>query len=358
MSIQMTIEPDKSEHCWQAVCERDGSHDGEFVYAVRSTGIYCRPSCSSRRPRREQVAFFSLPAAAELAGFRACKRCRPQQAEAPNPQAAIVAAACKYIDARPDEQLTLEQLGAALGVSPHHLQRVFKAALGISPREYADARRLRNLRGRLREGDSVTGALFSAGYSSSSRVYERSDALLGMTPATYREGGKGMEIGYAIVDSPLGRLLVAATARGVCAVSLGDDDAVLASELAAEYPKATISRDDTAIQGPVATILDYLRGARPDANLPLDVQATAFQRQVWQALQAIPYGETRTYGQLARELGNPAAMRAVGRACATNPVSLVVPCHRAVGSDGKLHGFRWGLDRKQALLDLERQKSS
>ena len=357
MSIQMTIEPTEGEHCWQAVCERDGSHDGTFVYAVRSTGIYCRPSCASRRPRREQVAFFSLPAAAELAGFRACKRCRPQQLAAPNPQAAMVTAACQHIEAHPDTQLTLKQLGAAVGVSPHHLQRVFKVALGISPREYADARRRRDLRSRLREGDSVTGALYSAGYSSSSRVYERADALLGMTPATYKEGGKGMQIGYTIVDSPLGRLLVAATERGVCAVSLGDDDTALTAELAAEYPKATLSRDDTGIEGAVTTLLDYLRGARPDANLPLDVQATAFQRQVWQALQAIPYGETRTYGQLARELGNPAAMRAVGRACATNPVSLIVPCHRAVGSDGKLHGFRWGLGRKQALLDMEREQA-
>jgi AraC family transcriptional regulator, regulatory protein of adaptative response / methylated-DNA-[protein]-cysteine methyltransferase len=349
----MNSEPVESEYYWQAVVERDKSKDGSFVYGVRSTGIYCRPSCASRRPRREQVAFFPLSAAAELAGFRACKRCRPQAAAAPNPQVELVLAACQYIDEHLDNQLTLEEIGGAVGASPHHLQRIFKGLMGVSPREYADARRSVALKDALREGDSVAGALYSAGYSSSSRVYERSDALLGMTPATYKAGGKGMQIGYTIVDSPLGRLLIAATERGVCAVSLGDDDTALEQALREEYPKADVRSE--AVDGTtVSTLLDYLNGARPDAKLPLDVQATAFQRQVWQALQAIPYGETRTYGELSRELGNPNAMRAVGRACATNPVSLIVPCHRAVGSDGKLHGFRWGLERKQALLQMER----
>jgi AraC family transcriptional regulator, regulatory protein of adaptative response / methylated-DNA-[protein]-cysteine methyltransferase len=353
IDMQQTNEAVETERYWQAVCERDNSQDGAFVYAVRSTGIYCRPSCSSRRPRREQVDFFAISTAAELAGYRACKRCRPQAAAAPNPQAELVLAACSFIDNNLDGTLTLEEIGATVGASPHHLQRVFKALLGVSPREYADARRIIALKDALREGDSVAGALYSAGYSSSSRVYERSDALLGMTPATYKAGGKGMNIGYTIVDSPLGRLLVAATERGVCAVSLGDDDAALAQALREEYPKAEV--EEAAIEPTtVSILLDYLNGARPDAKLPLDVQATAFQRQVWQALQAIPYGETRTYGELARELGNPNAMRAVGRACATNPVSLIVPCHRAVGSDGKLHGFRWGLERKQALLQMER----
>lgn len=342
-----------AERCWQAVAGRDGGSDGAFVYAVRSTGIYCRPSCPSRRPRREQVAFFALPDAAELAGFRACKRCTPREASPADPGAAVVSAACATIAGRLEQPPTLGELGAAVGMSPHHLQRTFRRLVGVSPREYADALRLESLKGQLRAGESVSGAIYAAGYGSPSRIYERADAQLGMPPAVYRGGGKGMQIGYTIVDSALGRLLVAATARGVCAVSLGDDDERLEYELRAEYRMAEIVRDD-AIGNSVDAILAYLGGQRPSLDLPLDVQATAFQRQVWQALQAIPYGETRTYLQIAEGLGNPKAVRAVGRACATNPVSLVVPCHRAVGSDGKLHGFRWGLERKRALLDMEK----
>lgn len=344
------------ERCWAAVAARDGASDGAFVYAVRSTGIYCRPSCPSRRPRRDRVAFFALPAAAELAGFRACKRCAPRELRPADPAAGVVAAACAALAARLDQPPTLEQLGAAVGMSPHHLQRSFRRLVGVSPREYADALRVGELKGRLRAGAGVSDAIYGAGYGSPSRVYERADAQLGMPPAVYRGGGKGMQIGYTIVDSPLGRLLVAATPRGVCAVSLGDDDDHLERELRAEYPRAAITRDDE-IGAAVDPILAYLEGQTPSLDLPLDVRATAFQRQVWQALQAIPYGETRTYLQIAESLGNPRAVRAVGRACATNPVSLVVPCHRAVGSDGKLHGFRWGLGRKQALLDLEKRST-
>lgn len=341
------------ERCWQAVAARDDTHDGAFVYAVRSTGIYCRPSCPSRRPRREQVAFFALPAAAEFAGFRACKRCTPRELRLAEPGAAVVAAACALIAAHLEQPLGLDDLGVAVSMSPHHLQRTFKRLVGVSPREYADALRLSALKGRLRAGDTVSDAIYAVGYGAPSRLYERADAQLGMCPTVYRAGGKGMQIGYTIVDSPLGRLLVAATARGLCAVSLGDDDAYLAYELRAEYAQAEIVCDD-GIGEPVEAILAYLSGRQPSLDLPLDVQATAFQRQVWQALQAIPYGQTRTYLQIAEGLGNPKAVRAVGRACATNPVSLVVPCHRAVGSDGKLHGFRWGLGRKQALLDMEK----
>ncbi|MBX0327688.1 bifunctional DNA-binding transcriptional regulator/O6-methylguanine-DNA methyltransferase Ada [Oscillochloris sp. ZM17-4] len=343
-----------AERCWEAVAARDGGSDGAFVYAVRSTGIYCRPSCPSRRPRREQVAFFALPDAAELAGFRACKRCAPREACPADPAAGVVAAACAVIAARLEQPPSLDDLGAAVGMSPHHLQRTFKRLVGVSPRAYADALRLDALKGRLRAGERVSEAIDAAGYGSPSRVYERADAQLGMPPAVYRGGGKGMQIGFTIVDSALGRLLVAATGRGLCAVSLGDDDEHLEYELRAEYRMAEIVRDDE-IGAAVGVIQAYLDGRRPSMELPLDVQATAFQRQVWQALQAIPYGETRTYMQLAEGLGNPKAVRAVGRACATNPVSLVVPCHRAVGSDGKLHGFRWGLGRKQALLDMERK---
>jgi AraC family transcriptional regulator of adaptative response/methylated-DNA-[protein]-cysteine methyltransferase len=272
------------------------------------------------------------------------------------PGAAVVAAACAEIAARQEQPPTLAELGAAVGMSQHHLQRTFKRLVGVSPREYADALRLKALKGQLRDGEQVSEAIYAAGYGSPSRIYERADAQLGMPPAVYRGGGIGMQIGFTIVDSALGRLLVAATARGVCAVSLGDDDQHLEYELRAEYRLAEIVRDDE-IGDAVDALLAYLDGQRPSLDLPIDVQATAFQRQVWQALQAIPYGETRTYMQIAEGLGNRKAVRAVGRACATNPVSLVVPCHRAVGSDGKLHGFRWGLERKQALIDMEKRGS-
>jgi AraC family transcriptional regulator, regulatory protein of adaptative response / methylated-DNA-[protein]-cysteine methyltransferase len=348
---QLLLSP---EHCWAAVAGRNSQFDGLFVYAVRSTGIYCRPSCPSRRPKRDHVAFFPLPAAAELAGFRACRRCHPDDIAPSDPHAALIADACRAIAANLDQPLTLADLGATVGLSPHHLQRIFKRLVGISPREYADALRLRQFKGRLRTGEAVTVAIDAVGYGSSSRLYERADAKLGMTPTTYQRGGQGMQITYTVVTSPLGHLLVAATERGMCAVSLGDDATALEAELRAEYPAATLVRNDANLGGAVTAILAYLEGNTPNLDLPLDVQATAFQRQVWQALQGIPYGETRTYRELAEALGKPGASRAVGRACATNPVSLIVPCHRALGSDGKLHGFRWGLQRKQALLDLER----
>jgi len=344
----------EDEERWRAVAGRDGGYDGAFVYAVRSTGIYCRPSCPSRRPRREHVAFFVSPEAAELAGFRSCRRCLPGEARPADPQAGPVAAACRFIAANLDESLSLERIGAAVGVSPHHLQRSFKRLVGVSPREYADALRLGALKHRLRAGEGVSEAIDAAGYGSNSRIYERANERLGMAPAVYRGGGKGMEIRYSVAGSPLGRLLVAATGRGVCAVSLGDDDEALEAELRAEYPAAALARDDEGLGAAVAALVGYLDGARPSIDLPLDVQATAFQRQVWEELRRIPYGETRTYLQIAEALGNPKAARAVGRACATNPVSLIVPCHRAVGSDGKLHGFRWAVERKQALLNLER----
>ncbi len=346
--------PLNDDHCWAAVASRDKALDGVFVYAVRSTGIYCRPSCPSRRPSRDRVAFYPLPAAAELAGFRPCRRCHPTAIVPPDPNVALITAACRWIAANLDQPLTLAELGAAVGLSPQHVQRTFKRLLGISPRAYADTLRLRNVKAQLRTGEQVTVAIDAAGYGSTSRLYEYADTKLGMTPTTYQRGGKGMQITYALVASPLGQLLVAATERGVCAVSLGDANAGLEAELRAEYPGATLVRNDANLGGALTAILAYLEGRTPNLDLPLDVQATAFQRQVWQALQGIPYGETRSYRELAEALGKPGASRAVGRACATNPVSLIVPCHRALGSDGKLHGFRWGLERKQALLELER----
>ncbi|HEX9371470.1 MAG TPA: bifunctional DNA-binding transcriptional regulator/O6-methylguanine-DNA methyltransferase Ada [Roseiflexaceae bacterium] len=341
------------ERYWQAVLARESSFDGTFVYAVRSTGVYCRPGCPSRRPRRDQVMFFPQAAAAERAGFRACRRCRPGADALPDAQADLAERASRIIAASPDPAPTLSDLGARLGVSPYHLQRVFKRAIGITPRQYADACRLDRLKARLKEGDNVTTALYEAGYGSSSRLYEQAPDRLGMTPATYRRGGEGAAISYAIADSPLGRLLVAATERGIAFVALGEDEAALAETLRAEFPAAAINRDDEVIGVWVGAVLRHLRGEEPHLDLPLDIRATAFQWRVWEALRAIPYGETRSYAQIARDLGQPGAARAVGRACATNPVALVVPCHRAVGEDGGLRGYRWGLERKRALLERE-----
>ena len=355
-----------NEKRWQAVQMRDRSADGAFVYAVRSTGIYCRPSCASRKPRREQVEFFSLPDAAEQRGFRACLRCRPRLARLSDPRSAVVAGVCREIEAQIDAdggkaadgdgreiRMTLGTLSSAAGMSAHQLERAFRSVMGISPRQYADARRMRRLKSRLRKGDDVTTALYDAGFGSSSRLYERAPAQLGMTPATYRQGGTGMKIHYTIVSSPLGRLLVGATDRGISALYLGKDDGSLESSLRKEYPRAEIQRDRNGLEGWVRKILEHLRGREPNLDLPTDVQATAFQRCVWEELRKIPYGATRTYSQVARAIGKPTAIRAVARACATNPVSVVVPCHRVVREDGNLAGYRWGLERKLALLQHE-----
>ena len=331
---------------------RDVHADGTFVYAVQSTRIYCRPSCASRRPRRDRVHFFDSPRDAEQAGYRACKRCRPDGAIVVDPWIAKIRRACVYLSsaaARP----SLAALAARLGGSPYHLQRNFKRLVGLTPRAYAEACRLNSVKRQLRKGDDVTSAVFGAGYGSSSRFYERAAAHLGMPPSTYRRGGSGMSIRYTIVDSPLGRLLVAATERGVCAVAMGKPDADLERDLAREYPAATISAAGPSFTGWTAEILARLSGRRPRIDLPLDVQATAFQWQVWQALAAIPFGETRTYSQVAAAIGQPRSVRAVARACATNPVAVAIPCHRVVGASGSLTGYRWGVNRKRELLQRE-----
>jgi len=337
---------------WEAVVARDRRADGEFVYAVRSTGIYCRPSCASRRPRRSVVSFFDDPAHAELAGFRACRRCRPRELAAADPWVDKIRRACVYL-ANVDGHPSLAMLARRIGGSPYHLQRNFKRLVGVSPREYADAVRLRKVKTRLRRGDPVTGAMLDAGYGSSSRFYERAAPKLGMSPSAYRRGGAGMSIKYTIVDSPLGRLLVGATPRGVCAVAMGTSDAELERALAREYPAASIAADEGALAKWTTEILAHLAGRQPRLDLPLDVQATAFQWQVWEALRAIPYGETRTYGDVATAIGRPAAVRAVARACATNPVALAIPCHRVVAAGGRASGYRWGANRKNALLANE-----
>lgn len=339
---------------WRIVLARDRRYDGDFVYAVRSTGIYCRPSCPSRRPRRTLVRFFPIPEAAEAAGFRACRRCHPGELRPHDPAVALVRELCRAIDAQPDGPADLQALGRRSGRSPHQVLRAFRRVLGVSPREYRDARRVSRLKSSLKERPHVSPAIYEAGFGSSSRVYERAAGTLGMTPAAYARGGRGARIHYSIVSSPLGSLLVAATERGICKIGLGDSAAALERDLRREFPAAHIARDAGRLRAWVQTILEHLAGKEPHLDLPLDIRATAFQQKVWSALRKIPYGSTRSYQAVARAIGSPRATRAVARACATNPVALVIPCHRVVREDGEAGGYRWGIERKQALLSRER----
>jgi len=336
---------------WNAVAARDPQADGRFVYAVTSTGIYCRPSCASRRPARSRVRFFDDGGAAERAGFRACKRCRPDAA-AIDPWPEKIRRACGYL-ANAEGHLSLQRLARRVGGSPYHLQRQFKRIVGVTPREFADACRVRKAKDRLRRGADATTAAFDAGYGSTSRFYERMGRSLGMQPGTYRKGGAGMRIQYAIVDSPLGKLMVAATAQGVCSVAMSESGAELERVLAAEYPAATIEPEQGPLHKWTEQVLAHLSGRLPRIDLPLDVRATAFQWQVWTALTSIPRGETRSYAEVAEAIGRPGAARAVARACASNPVALAIPCHRVVPSGGGVGGYRWGSERKAAILQRE-----
>jgi AraC family transcriptional regulator of adaptative response/methylated-DNA-[protein]-cysteine methyltransferase len=342
---------------WSAVLSRDPSCDGSFVFAVRSTGIYCRPSCPARRPRRENVRFFQLPEAAEQAGFRACRRCHPRRARSVDLRIEMVRSICHAIDEHQEEPQTLETLSAETGVSASHLQRTFKEVMGITPRQYAESQRLRRFKTKVRNGSSVTEAMYDAGYGSSRALYEKSSAQLGMTPATYGRGGKGMRIVYTIADCALGRLLVAATERGVCSVALGSSDAELTAALFTEYPNASIDSKDTQISPSLnlwtKKVLDSLNGRTPHIELPLDIQGTAFQWQVWEELRRIPFGQTRSYQEIANAIGKPKAVRAVASACAGNHAALVIPCHRVIRGDKTLGGYRWGLERKKKLLENE-----
>ena len=340
------------EQRWNAVVARDARHDGEFVFAVSTTGVYCRPSCAARRPRRENVRFFSAPDMAEQAGYRACLRCRPKAAGG-DAEAAGVKAICRFIEQHLDEPLTLDRLGKEFRQSRFHLQRRFKVALGITPREYADSCRLRLLKRNLQAGDSVTRAMYDAGYGSSSRLYERTASQLGMTPDKYRRGAIAATIRYACADSPLGRMLIAATDRGICAIQFARTDGELLEGLRHEFPFAVRKEDGGGLHAWVGALLRHLHGKDLDSALPLDIRATAFQRRVWTYLQSIPFGTTKSYSEVAKGIGRPSAARAVARACATNPVAVAIPCHRVVREDGSMGGYRWGIERKKALLELE-----
>jgi len=348
--------PPEPEAAWRAVETRDAGADGRFFFAVRTTGVYCRPSCPARRPRRQNVTFYATPGEAEAAGYRPCKRCRPRSVH-PAPAVQRVELAVEYLDEHLDEAVTLDALGREVGMSPAHLQRTFKRYLGVSPKGYVRARRLERLKSRLQEGDSVLRATFEAGYGAASRAYDPASAPLGMTPATYRDGGRGMRVRYAVADSPLGRVLVGATERGVAAVMLGDADDDLERSLREEYPNATLELSRDGLREWTEAVVRSLEGPADALDLPLDVQATAFQWRVWTALRDIPRGETRTYGEVAEAIGAPSSSRAVARACATNPVALTVPCHRVVRKDGGMGGYRWGEGRKRRLLEQERPRS-
>jgi AraC family transcriptional regulator of adaptative response/methylated-DNA-[protein]-cysteine methyltransferase len=339
---------------WQAVLARDRSADGQFVYAVKTTGIYCRPACPSRRPHRRNVLFFDSPSEARRAGFRSCQRCAPDEPPV-DPWTGKIQRACAYLAAA-EGHLPLAALASRVGGSPYHLQRKFKALVGVTPREFLAARRLGKLKRGLRGGDGVTAALANAGYSSSSRFYEQHARRLGMRAAIYQKGGAGMHIEYTIVDSARGRVLVAGTSDGLCAVAMGDEDAALEQELVREYPRATLTRRTTGLNGWAREIVRRMTGAAPRVALPLDVQATMFQWRVWDALIKIPRGETRTYREVAVAIGQPSASRAVARACATNRVAVAIPCHRVVPQAGGVGGYRWGASRKQALVDAEARK--
>jgi len=341
-----------SELQWNAVIARDASHDGKFVFAVSTTGVYCRPSCAARRPRRENVQFFLNPEQAEQAGYRACLRCKPKSLTG-NAQADGVKAICRFIEQHLDEPVTLDRLGKEFHQSPFHLQRRFKALLGITPREYADSCRLRLLKRNLQSGDSVTRAMYYAGYGSSSRLYERTASQLGMTPDKYRRGAIAAAIRYTCAESPLGRMLIASTERGICSIQFARTDGELIEGLKREFPFAGRKSDDGGLKSWASALLKHMRGKDLDSSLPLDIRATAFQRRVWTYLQKIPFGATRSYSQVAKAIGRPTAVRAVARACATNPVAVAIPCHRVVREDGGMGGYRWGIERKKKLLEME-----
>ena len=346
------------EQQWQAVLERDANYDQIFVYAVKTTGIVCRPTCPSRRPARKNVEFYDTVVAATQAGYRPCQRCHPDVDERVEPQLDLMIDICRYLEAAEDRIPTLDELGQHFAMSPTHLQRTFKRIVGVSPRQYADAFRQGRLKQFLRDSPTVTEAVYASGYGASSRVYEQTHDTLGMSPIHYRTGGNQMDIRYTVVPCRLGQLLVAATDVGICKISLGDDETRLAAGLEAEFPSATIVRDETGLQAWVAMLIEYIEQDRKVLDLPLDIQATAFQRKVWEFLRTIPYGDTRSYGEIARALGQPTASRAVATACASNQVAMVIPCHRVVRSNGELSGYRWGVERKQALLEHEREQAA
>jgi len=341
--------------CWEAVVRRDRASDGAFFLGVLSTGVYCRPSCPARRPLRKNVRFYATPEEAERDGLRACLRCRPNEAD---PAGAKIRELCRYIEANADNPPDLADLAARAGLSRFHLQRSFKAATGVSPKQYVDAFRMKRFKDSLRENGDIARAVYEAGFGSPSRVYERAGARLGMTPDQYRRGGRGTSITYTTAESPLGLMMIGATERGICSVQFGQSTAELLEELRKEYPAAqlapTAEQDHPHLKQWARALNQHLAGSQPRLDLPLDIRATAFQMRVWTYLQSIPYGEVQSYSEVAAGIGHPTAVRAVARACATNPVPIAIPCHRVVRGTGELGGYRYGAARKRTLIERER----
>ncbi len=345
--------PTQQDPRWQSVLARDSAADGRFVYAVRTTGVYCRPSCPSRRAKPANVAFYPTPREAEAAGFRPCRRCNPHGQSAAEANAALVAEACRLI-AEAETPPALDELAARIGMSPHYFHRQFKAVTGLTPREWGAALRAERLRGGLRQGQgSVTAAIYEAGFNSNSRFYERSDEMLGMTATAYRQQGRDTEIRFALGQCALGAILVAESDRGICAITMGDAPEPLLREFQDRFSQARLIGADTEFERRVARIVGFVEAPRIGLDLPLDIRGTAFQQRVWQALRQIPVGETTSYAQIAARIGAPKAVRAVAQACAANQIAVAIPCHRVVRTDGGLSGYRWGVARKRALLDRE-----
>ncbi len=341
-----------AEDQWTAVVARDKRQDGEFYYSVKTTGVYCRPSCAARLALRKNVAFHSTPEEAERAGFRPCKRCRPKEASLGEQHAPAVEKACRVLE-KAVEPLNLDQLATLVGLSPYHLHRLFKAKTGVTPRVYSAALKGKRVRDELDRTETVTEAIYSSGFNSNGRFYESSSQMLGMTPTKFRSGGKGVSISFAVAQCSLGSILVAAAEKGICAISLGDDPDSLVHELENRFPKANLAVGDQQFERQVAKVIGLVEKPGTGMDLPLDIQGTLFQRRVWQALREIPVGKTASYSEIAQRIGSPKSVRAVARACASNTLAVAIPCHRVVRSDGALSGYRWGVERKKALLSKE-----
>jgi len=349
------IAPDLTDPRLKAVLSKDTRADGQFVFAVKTTGIYCRPACPARPPRPENIRFFATASAAESAGFRPCKRCRPTEARPDSRLTAAVTQACRLIEAS-ETPPDLDSLAAAAGFSPSHFHRAFKALCGLTPRAYASAHRTRRLRQALADPEiSVTEAIYAAGYNTNSRFYAASDEVLGMTPTAYKQGGKATDIHFAVGQCTLGAILVARSPKGLCAITLGDRPEPLIHDLQDRFPRANLIGGDTGFEQWVATVIGFVDQPHIGLNLPLDIRGTAFQQRVWQALRDIPVGTTATYSDIARHIGAPKAVRAVAGACAANALAVAIPCHRVVRTDGNLSGYRWGVERKRQLLHSESQ---
>lgn len=337
---------------WRAVVDRDAEHDGSFVYAVTSTGIYCNPSCASRKPRRDRVRYYETPKVAEAHGFRACKRCRPNSS-GPPPIDRMIELVRRYITEHLDQPLTLDSLADTVGLSPTHLHRTFTRSVGLTPKEFQDALRMDRFKGEVRRGRTVSRATFEAGFGSSRAVYDKAEQALGMTPGAYRRGGEGTAIGFRTAETPVGVLLLAATEKGVCFVTLGDSEEEVENLLRVEYRRARIHRDDGTLSRWTEAIVSELNGDPPQTDVPCELVGTEFQKRVWRAIRSIPRGETRSYGEVAESMGQPGAARAVAAACGANRIALIVPCHRVVRANGDPGGYRWGRERKEQILRLE-----